>query len=90
MIDNAWAIRTWTRTHRTHGVFVVTVQQDGTASATRVHGPANTLDNLSPAEPFENVGMALVACELRIVELDRLIVAETVADLRAYAERAAS
>jgi hypothetical protein len=91
MTDNAWQLRTWSRTHATHGAFFVNVLSDGCANASRVYGPAHKheVEDLSPGEPFANVALAMMACEQRIAELDQAIVDQTCADLRAYATQVA-
>jgi hypothetical protein len=85
-----WKIRTWTREHKTHGVFFVGDLADGRASAQRVYGPANPrhqVEDLGGRDGFANFALAMMACEKRIAELDQLMLDETIADLRAYTSR---
>jgi hypothetical protein len=90
MTDNAWTVRTWSRTHATHGAFFVGTLNAGEATAQRVYGPApHKVEDLAPLAPFANVALAMIACEQRIAELDQAIVDETCADLRAYATQVA-
>jgi hypothetical protein len=92
VIDNSWQIRTWEREHATHGVFFVSLAAGGGYRAQRVYGspsPRHEVEDLSPGESFANVGLAMMACEQRVAELDQAIVDQTCADLRAYATRVA-
>jgi hypothetical protein len=90
--NNSWQILTWRRTHATHGMFFVGVDDDGTAQAQRVHGgpePRYQVEDLLPTGRYDNAALAMIACEQRIAELDQAIVDDTCADLRAYATRVA-
>jgi hypothetical protein len=92
-IDERWMQKTWSRVHATHGTFFVDVDADGTAGAVSVHGspvPRYEIEHLAAADArFANVALAMMACEQRILELDRAIVDDTCADLRAYATQVA-
>jgi hypothetical protein len=68
-----WHIRTWARVHASHGTFFIGMH-DGEANAQRVYrsndSESHTVEHLGT---FPNEGLAMIACEQRIVRGERSV-----------------
>jgi hypothetical protein len=72
-----WRITNMTTRHPTHGLFSVLVFGDGTANASRIYGEhPRTVEDVGPRElSYPTMAAAVLACELRIAELDAELLA---------------
>jgi hypothetical protein len=80
---SGWRPYTWLREHATHGSFIVTQLDDGSARANRVHSEPPLVEPVGAGTNlYANHAQAMMACEQRIGELDKALLEQSLRDTR--------